>query len=169
MNNIVLVGFMGTGKSAIGKQLALRLKRPFLDLDRKIEREAGRSVQEIFSKEGEAVFRRMEADAVREAAALKDHVIATGGGVMCDEGNVQTLKSSGLLVCLTARPDVILERTSASLTSRPLLAGASPKERIEELLKLRAPYYARADWTIDTNNRTLQELVEEILCKLAKR
>ena len=176
MSNVVLVGFMGTGKSAVGKLLARRLNRPFIDLDRQIEKEAGRSVQQIFERDGEPAFRRLEAKAVREAAALKEHVIATGGGVMCDEKNVQVLKASGILVCLTASPDVILERTSASLASRPLLApldhgltgpaGGDPKDRIEALLKLRAPYYAQADITIDTGGRTLQQLVEEILCKI---
>lgn len=172
MKNIILVGFMGTGKSAVGKMLARRLNRPFVDLDRQIEKEAGRSVQQIFERDGESAFRRLEAKGVREAATLKAHVIATGGGVMCDEGNVQALKSSGVLVCLTASTDTILERTSASLVSRPLLAphlykGAG-KERITELLALRAPTYARADVTIDTTGRTLQEVSEEILCKIEK-
>ena len=160
---------MGTGKSAVGKMLAHRLKRPFLDLDRKIEKEAGCSVQQIFAGEGETAFRRLEAKAVREAAVLKGHVIATGGGVMCDEQNVRLLKSCGLLVCLTASADAILERTGASLASRPLLAGGNPKERIEELLQLRSPFYAQADLTIDTSSRTLHEVVEEILCKLEKQ
>ena len=88
MKNVFLVGFMGTGKSAVGKLLAQRLRRPFLDLDRKIEKEAGRPVLRIFAEDGEVGFRRLEAKAVREAAALNGHVIATGGGVMCDDGNV---------------------------------------------------------------------------------
>ena len=157
---------MGTGKSAVGKMLARKLKRPFVDLDRQIEKEAGQTVQEIFEKDGEPAFRKLEAKVVREAAELKNHVIATGGGVMCSEENVQVLKASGTLVCLTASADTILERTSVSLVSRPLLAGGDPRERINELLKLRAPYYARADVTIDTTGRTLQEVSEEILCKI---
>lgn len=160
---------MGTGKSAVGKLLAQRLKRQYLDLDRKIEKGSGRSVQEIFAKEGETAFRKLEAQAVKEAAALKGHVIATGGGVMCDERNVQSLKENGLLICLTASPDAILERTGSNIAARPLLAGADPKGRIEELLKLRAPFYAQADLTIDTSNRTLQEVVEEIACRLEKQ
>ena len=159
---------MGTGKSAVGKMLARKLKRPFIDLDRQIEKEAGQTVQQIFARDGEPAFRQLEAKGVREATGLKDHVIATGGGVMCSEENVQALKSSGVLVCLTAGADTILERTSASLVSRPLLAGGDPKERINELLRLRAPYYARADVTIDTTGRTLQEVSEEILCKIEK-
>ena len=168
MSNIVLVGFMGTGKSAVGKMLARRLSRPFLDLDRQIEKETGRSVQQLFAQEGEAAFRAREAKIVQAAAALKEHVIATGGGVMCDEKNVQALKGSGVLVCLAASADAILERTAATLPARPLLAGADPKQKIEELLKLRSSYYAQAEFTIDTTNRTLQEVTEEILCKLEK-
>lgn len=159
---------MGTGKSAVGKMLARCLNRPFIDLDRQIEKQAGRTVQQIFARDGESAFRRLEAKAVREAAALKDHVIATGGGVMCDEENVQALKGSGVLVCLTASADAILERTAATLPARPLLAGADPKQRLEELLKLRASYYAQADITIDTTGRTLKEVTEEILCKIEK-
>ena len=159
---------MRTGKSAVGKMLARKLNRPFVDLDREIEKEAGRTVQQIFERDGEPAFRRLEAKVVREAAALENHVIATGGGVMCDEENVQVLKASGVLVCLTASADTILERTSAALVSRPLLVGGDPKERIAGLLALRAPYYARADVTIDTTGRTLQEVSEEILCKIEK-
>lgn len=168
MKNIILVGFMGTGKSAVGKMLARKLRRPFIDLDRQIEKEAGKTVQQIFERDGEPAFRKLETKVVREAAALESHVIATGGGVMCGEENVQALKSSGVLVCLTASTDTILERTSAALVSRPLLAGGDPKERITELLALRAPTYARADVTIDTTGRTLQEVSEEILCKIEK-
>ena len=157
---------MGTGKSVVGKQLAQRLNRPFIDLDRQIEKKAGRPVREIFVRDGEAAFRKLETAAVGEAAALKEHVIATGGGVMCDESNVEALKASGTLVCLTASADAILERTATTLASRPLLAGADPKQRIEGLLKLRAPFYAKADITIDTGGRTPQQVVEEILCKL---
>ena len=165
-NSIILVGFMGTGKSAVGKMLARRLNRPFIDLDRQIERQAGRTVQQIFARDGEPAFRKLEAKAVQEVAALKEHVIATGGGVMCDEENVQALKNSGVLVCLTAGADTIMERTSASPASRPLLAGGDPREQINELLKRRAPYYAQADLTIDTTGRTLKEVSEEILCKI---
>lgn len=161
--NIVLVGFMGTGKSVVGRELARRLGRPFVDLDRRIEKEAGRPVAQIFGGEGEAGFREREREAVREAAALEGHVIATGGGVMVDEENVRRLKGSGWVVCLTARPEVILQRTAATLQTRPLLAGGEPRERIESLLKLRAPFYAKADVAVDTSDRPVQEIVEEVL------
>lgn len=157
---------MGTGKSAVGKLLAGQLKRPFLDLDRKIEKNAGWTIPQIFAFEGEAGFRDREAAAVQEAAELKDHVIATGGGVMLRQENITALKKSGKLLCLTARPDVILQRTTATLSTRPLLAGHEPRERVEQLLKLRAPFYAQADCTIDTSEKSVQQVVEEIQCKL---
>lgn len=154
---------MGTGKSAVGKLLAERLGRPFVDLDRKIEKDVGRAVARIFAEEGEAGFRKREREAVRQAAALEGCVVATGGGVMMDEENVRLLKGSGWLVCLTANPDVILRRTVPGLHNRPLLSGGEPRERIEALLKLRAPFYARADVAVETSDRPVKEIVEEVL------
>lgn len=166
MSNLILVGFMGTGKSAVGKLLAQKLNRTFVDLDRKIEKEAGWNIPQIFAFEGETGFREREARAVREAVEMKDHVIATGGGVMLNEENVRLLKKSGTLVCLTASPDVILRRTTTTLPTRPLLAGHEPRQRVEELLKLRAPFYAQADLTVDTSDKSVEKVAEEILCKL---
>jgi len=166
--NIVLVGFMGTGKSAVGRGLARRLKRPFLDLDERIAREAGRAIPEIFALEGEAGFRKRESKAVEWASGLKEHVVATGGGVMLEEANVERLKKSGILICLSARPDVIVRRTLNRLPSRPLLSGADPKGRVEELLKLRAPFYAQADVAIDTSDRSLEQVVAEVLREIEK-
>ena len=163
MKNIILVGFMGTGKSAVGKLLARRLNRSFVDLDRKIEKEAGGSISQIFASEGEDGFRERETRAVKEAVELKNHVIATGGGVMLQEENVRLLKKCGRLICLTASADAILQRTLATLPSRPLLAGHEPRQRVEELLKLRAPFYAQADATIDTSDKSVEQVVEEIL------
>lgn len=160
--NIVLVGFMGTGKSAVGRLLAERLGWPFMDLDRRIERTAGRAVAQIFAGEGEAGFRKREREEVRAAAALQGHVIATGGGVMADDENVRLLKGTGWLICLTANAEVILHRTAATLGTRPLLGGGDPRERIEALLKLRAPFYAKADVAVDTSDRPVKEIVEEI-------
>ncbi len=160
---------MGTGKSAAGRLLAKQLHRPFLDLDEKIEKETGRPISEIFAEEGESGFREKEAEAVRAAAKLEAHVISAGGGVMLNDENVAVLKKCGVLVCLTARPDVILQRTLATLPSRPLLSGENPKGRIEELLKLREPFYARADMVIDTSDRSVEEVVEEIIEKTGDR
>lgn len=156
---------MGTGKSVVGRLLAQRLQRPFLDLDRQIEKECGKSIPQIFAEDGEAAFRQREAKAVRQASALRQHVIATGGGVMMDEENVRALKASGVVVCLTASPDVILKRTGSVVTSRPMLSSGDPHQRIEELLHLRAPFYAKADFTVDTTDRSVEEIVQEILEK----
>lgn len=165
MSSIILVGFMGTGKSVVGRLLAQRLKRPFLDLDRQIEKECGKPIPRIFAEDGEAAFRQREAKAVRQASALRQHVIATGGGVMMDEENVRALKAAGVVVCLTASPDVILKRTGSVVASRPMLSSGDPSQRIEELLHLRAPFYAKADFTVDTTDRSVEEIVQEILEK----
>ena len=166
MSNLILVGFMGTGKSAVGKRLAQKLNREYIDLDRKIEKEAGWTIPQIFAAEGEAGFREREGRALREVVELRNQVISTGGGVMLREENIQLLKKNGKLICLTASPDVILQRTLMSLSSRPLLVGHEPRARVEQLLKLRAPFYALADWTIDTSNKNVKQVTEEILCKL---
>ena len=166
MKNIILVGFMGTGKSAVGHLLAKRLKWRFVDLDERIQKKAGATIAQIFAKEGEPGFRKREAQAVKEAGKLTAHIVATGGGVMLDEANVQLLKKAGTLVCLTARPEVIFSRTAASLPGRPLLNGADPQARIEQLLKLRAPFYAQADLAIETSDRSIADVVEEIMEKI---
>jgi len=166
VKNIILVGFMGTGKSAVGHLLAKRLKYRFVDLDERIQKKAGATIAQIFAKEGEPGFRVREAQEVKAAAELESYVIATGGGVMLDEANVRLLKRAGTVVCLTARPEVIFHRTTASLPSRPLLGGADPQQRIEELLKLRAPFYAQADLAVETSDRSIQDVVDEIMEKI---
>lgn len=169
VKNIVLVGFMGTGKSVVGRRLAKRLGRPFLDLDRGIEQRTGWTVAQIFAEEGEAGFRRLEKEAVRQAAALEGHVVATGGGVLMDEDNVRLLKSSGTVVCLTASPEVILKRVQATLPRRPMLAGGDPRQRVEALLALRAASYAKADVVVETSERSVDQVVEEVLKSMGER
>ena len=163
MSNVILVGFMGTGKSAVGRLLSRRLKRPFVDLDERIAREAKRPIPEIFASEGETGFRKRESEAVEWASGLKNHVVATGGGVMLDEANVARLKKSGLLICLSARPDIIIQRTLSALPSRPLLNGPDPKAKVEELLELRSPFYALADRAVDTSDRSIEQVAEQVL------
>ena len=169
MKNIILVGFMGTGKSAIGRMLAHRLKRRFVDLDDRIAREAGRSVPEIFASDGEAGFRKREAEAIRWAAGLEKVVISAGGGAMLDDSNVARLKSIGLLVCLRARPEVIAQRTLNTLPLRPLLAGPDPLRAISELMKSREPHYAKADVAFDTSDHSVAEVADQIIGWLESR
>ncbi len=143
--------------------LARRLKRNFVDLDKMIEDQAKKTIAQIFAAEGENGFRRRESQAVEVASRLSKHVIATGGGVLLDEKNVERLRRCGMLICLTARPEVILKRTTASLPARPLLSGPNPAGRIEELVKLREPFYTKAEFAIDTSDRSVKDVVEEVL------
>ncbi|MEZ4387299.1 MAG: 3-dehydroquinate synthase [Candidatus Krumholzibacteriia bacterium] len=151
MTNVVLCGFMGTGKTVVGRLLARLLGREFYDLDAVIEEHAGRSVAEIFAAAGEAGFRSLEREAVLALAPAAGRVLATGGGVLLDPANRQALAAGGRLVLLTASPAVLAARLAGD-RARPLLAGASdPAARIAELLTARTPIYAGLDVAIDTS------------------
>jgi shikimate kinase len=161
-SNIVLVGFMGTGKSVVGQRLARRLDKSFIDTDIRIAEAAGCSVPIIFRTEGELSFRDRETELLRTLVGSTNSVVATGGGIVGRDENVELLRQVGPLICLTARPDIILERTRP-WEERPLLAGSpDPRETVERLLTDRAPRYALADWAVDTSDRTVEEVVEEI-------
>lgn len=162
MKNMILVGFMGTGKTAVGKALARRLKMKFVDMDDLIEEREGMKISDIFASKGEPYFRKVEKETVKEVAAQSDLVIAAGGGAVVDEDNVKNLKSNGIMVCLTATADKILERTKGH-THRPLLNVSDPREKISELLAKRAEYYARADYRIDTTALSIDEVVNNIM------
>ena len=162
MNNIYLVGFMGTGKTAAGRELAKKKKWRFLDLDELIELREKRTIADIFAKEGEPYFRRIEKKALNEVAAEKKFVVVCGGGIVLDKDNIRIMKETGKMVCLSARPEVILKRT-CGMNHRPLLNVDNPKEKIEILLKFRAPFYAQADCTIDTSKLAIKEVVDKIV------
>lgn len=162
MKNIILVGFMGTGKTAVGKALAARLKMKFVDMDDLIEEREGIKIPDIFASKGEPYFRKIEKEIAKEVSARSGLVIAAGGGAVIDEVNVKNLKSSGVMICLTATADKIFNRTRAH-THRPLLNVSDPKEKISELLAKRAEYYARADHRIDTSRLSVGEVVDKIL------
>ena len=168
MKNIVLVGFMGTGKTAVGKLLAARLNKQRLCLDDMIEWKIGKSIVEIFEQDGEGFFRTVEKEIVRAASHDKDVVIDAGGGVVIDEENVKRLKSHGIIICLRARPDVIYERTKGHL-HRPLLNMPNAVESIKEMLDKREQYYSRADYTIDTSDITPDEIAEKIINIVEKK
>ncbi len=162
MNNIILVGFMGTGKSVVGKKLAARLNRDFLELDDMIELREKRPIKDIFEKKGESCFRLVEKEVVKKAAHRKNIVISAGGGAIVDEENFKNLKNSGTIICLKASPEIILKRT-IGLKTRPLLNVPDPKKKIEELLKKREPYYNKADFGIETDNLSIDEVVLKII------
>lgn len=165
MQRIVLVGFMGTGKTVVGKQLAERLGRDFLELDEMIEKKEGCSIREIFERRGESYFRAAEKEVVKEAVRKKYVVISAGGGAIIDEENFENLKKDGFIICLKASPDIILERTKG-LKSRPLLNVPDPKKKIRGLLKKRGPYYKKADFCINTDNLTVEQVAEKIITLL---
>jgi shikimate kinase len=162
MKNIVLVGFMGTGKTAVARELARRLKREFVSLDELIEKKENRPIIKIFAESGENYFRDVESQVVKEVSGKENLVIDVGGGVVVREENVANLKKKGILICLKASPEVILERTKHA-KHRPLLNVPNPKEKIQELLNKRAPYYSRADYSVDTSDLSIQEVVEKTL------
>jgi len=162
MSNIYLVGFMGTGKTTVGKELAKRKNWSFVDLDDLIELRERMTIVEIFAQKGEPYFRRREKEILKEVAKEKNFVVACGGGIVLDEENVKIMYETGIPICLVATSEVILKRTEG-FSYRPLLNTANPKERIEELLQKRAPFYARIEKKIDTSNLTVEEVVEQIL------
>ena len=165
--NIIFVGFMGTGKSLVARRLAKRLGGRFVDTDCWIEQEANMPIAQIFATEGEAAFRQRERQAITRACQEKEMVIATGGGAIVDRENARTMKASGPVICLTARPEVILQRVQGD-TTRPLLQGPNPLENIRRLLADRAEAYARADITIDTSSLGPDAIVEATLTALAQ-
>jgi shikimate kinase len=161
MANIYLVGFMGTGKTTVGKELAKAKGWQFIDLDELIELKEKRSIADIFAKDKEEYFRKAETRALKEVAREAKFVVACGGGVVLKAENIKTMKQTGLIVCLTATPAQVLKRTSGYL-HRPLLNVADPKKQIETLLKMRQPYYAQADKIIDTTKISPKEVVRKI-------
>lgn len=168
IRNIILTGFMGTGKSVVGKRLARQLKRRFIDTDTLIEQEAGISIAQIFETEGEPAFRKRERQAITRSCQEDDIVIATGGGAIMDAENVRMLKESGLVICLTARPEVILQRLHTT-SSRPLLQEPKPLEKIQNLIADRADAYAQADLSIDTSCLGPDAVVEAALTALSEK
>jgi shikimate kinase len=160
MANIVLAGFMGTGKSAVGRFLSRSLGLEFLDLDELIEKEAGASIPEIFSGPGEARFREMEAGAIERLASGEygdGLVVATGGGAVVNPRSRKALKSWGVLVCLTASVDEIMRRTGCR-DNRPLLAGENRREAAKRLIRERAEAYRDCDLTVDTTSMSIEQV-----------
>ena len=166
MRNIVLVGFMGTGKSVVGKLLAKKLNMDFVESDEMIEIREKLPIKDIFEKKGELYFRLVEKEVVKEASSRKNIVISAGGGAIADEDNLKNLKNSGVIICLKASPETILRRTK-DLKTRPLLNVPEPKKRIGELLKKREPYYNKADFSVNTDDLSVKQAVERILLDIS--
>lgn len=162
IRNIALIGFMGTGKSSVGRMVADTLHFTFLDTDDVIQARAGVSIREIFEKHGEAVFRDWERRLVEELARRTKTVISTGGGLPANEANFTSLQSHSLVVCLWASPEKIYQRVKTQ-THRPLLNEPDPQAKIRELLAAREPYYRRADVLVNTDFRSAREVALQVL------
>jgi shikimate kinase len=167
-SNIILSGFMGTGKTSVGKRLAERLAFEFVDLDDLIEAEARLPISQIFATRGEAAFRALEREMVARMSGRGRSVIATGGGAIVDRQNLEALRGIGVVIALTAAPEIILSRVGGG-EERPMLWGPDTRQRILTLLAERAPVYAQADVLVDTSARSVEEVVEHILGLLADR
>jgi shikimate kinase len=158
---------MGTGKTAVGRELAARLGKEFIEMDALIERRVGRSIPEIFRQEGEIAFREFEIEAVEEIAGKKNAVIACGGGAVLNKINIDRLKKESIIVYLTASPQAILKRTSEDENGRPLLEGSDRAGRIREMLKYRRPFYERAaDITVTTSRLGIAGVAKRIIEQL---
>lgn len=161
--NVVLVGFMGAGKSAVGRSVARRLGRPFVDTDQEVERAAGRTIPAIFAAEGEPAFRALERTVVAEVAARRGLVLATGGGAPVDPANLAALKASGLVVYLAARPETLVVRVGGG-DGRPVLAGGGDEvARIRSLLAVREPAYRQADVVVHTDGLSVPAVANRVL------
>lgn len=153
---------MGTGKTTVGNLLAKSKRWKFLDLDDFIQLRQKRLIADIFAKEGEVYFRRIEKEALKEVAKEKNFVVSCGGGIVLDKANIAIMKETGKVICLCASPSVILKRVSGN-KDRPLLNVPDPKARIKELLASRAKYYALAHKTVDTSKLSVEQVAQKII------
>ena len=161
-SNIVLIGFMGSGKSSSAQALKQRLGFSIFSTDSYVEEKQKRSISEIFQTQGEAHFRQLEHEAVKELSKNQGVIIDCGGGVVLNPENIKLLREDGVIFYLKASPEIIYERIKDQ-KHRPLLAGDNPLATIKELLTKRLPLYAQADFTIDANDKNVLVPVEEII------
>lgn len=160
--NLVLIGFMGTGKSSVGKVLGRKLSRPVIDIDQSVEARENRKIEAIFESEGEAAFRRLEKKAIEEAASQDGAIITTGGGAVLDPENLRVLRANGWILALTATPDTIYKRVKDS-RHRPLLKHADVLGEITRLLEARKTLYDDADYRFETDGRNPSQVARMIL------
>jgi shikimate kinase len=169
LENIILTGFMATGKTTVGKLLAAKINFTFVDTDEMIRIQQGRTIPDLFQKYGETAFRKMETDVAGDLAKQTGLVISTGGRMMLDPTNVNLLSKRGQVFCLTASPDVILQRLNTdTANNRPLLDVEDPKARILQLLEERKKGYQQFH-KIDTDKKTPPTVAQDILFVIQKR
>jgi shikimate kinase len=162
IRNIALVGFMGTGKSTVGRHVAEELHFTFIDTDELIERAAGKPITRIFSEDGEPAFRQLESAVVHQLESREKCVIATGGGLIMNPTNLESLKRHALVACLWASPDAIWQRTRHQ-THRPLLNCEDPLAKIRSLLASREPFYRQADVLVNTEFRSIRDVAHQVV------
>lgn len=169
VKNIILIGFMGTGKTVVGRHLAALLKYNYLDTDDLIEKTEGLSVSNIFKQKSEGYFRNLESEVILTLVDYEKFIIATGGGIVLRRENVENLKKIGPLVLLSSRPEVIYERLKDD-KSRPLLAGNNPLGKTKEILGQRTPIYeSAADFEVDTSDISVDEAARQIIKTLGDK
>lgn len=166
MRSVYLTGFMGTGKSSVGRQLARRLRRPFVDLDREIELVAGSSVVEVFSRRGEAAFRRLERAALARAVRRLGAVVALGGGALLDPRSRALVERTGVVVRLSCSRRELARRLRTRRALRPLLAGGSLPARIAALMRTRRAVDAEPDLTVSTTGRSAAQSAAAVVRRL---
>lgn len=162
MRNIILVGFMGTGKTTIAMKLSHRLNMSYVSIDDLIEKKEKATINEIFTKKGEEYFRDVESGVLKDACNERNLIIDTGGGIVLRDENWTAMKSCGIIICLQADENAIMERTK-KYKHRPLLNVEDPKLKIRNLLAKRTPFYSKADHCIDTGNLTVKQVVDKIV------
>jgi len=163
--NIIITGFMGTGKSVVAKELARKLKMKFIDMDRIIEEGQGMSIADIFSRYGENYFRQQENKLVKELSQKENMIIATGGGTLLSSDNARILGQRGQIICLYADSRTIYNRVKRR-NNRPLLKGENVLSEIDRLLEERKKIYDNIKWKIDTTNLNIQEVTDKIIALL---
>ncbi|WP_321391896.1 shikimate kinase [uncultured Desulfuromusa sp.] len=161
-HNIILTGFMGTGKTTLGRLLAKRIDYDFVDTDTLIEEQTGLSIAKLFETRGETAFRKLEANLVEDLALKEGQVLATGGGLVLNPHNVKVLAATGHIICLTAAPEDILARVSQQQNLRPLLSEKDPQTKINELLRQRDTVYKQFP-QLSTSAQTLEQLIDKLL------
>ena len=164
--NIFLIGFMGTGKTTLGQMLADRTSMKFIDLDFQIEEQTGKKISEIFIDEGEAWFRKKETEVLSGYIVQSNQVFSTGGGIVLNPYNVELMKENGIVIALKANMETLWERLKDS-TNRPLLKNENPKEALQRLYQQRIELYDDSHISIQVDEHSPAELVQEILAKIA--
>jgi shikimate kinase len=170
MHNLALIGFMGVGKSSVGRLASAQLHFEFLDTDGLIETLAGKSIARIFAEDGEPAFRACEREVVRQLERRHDIVVATGGGLAANPDNLASLKTHAFVVCLWASAEALWERVRHQ-THRPLLQAPDPLARMRQLLAEREPFYRQADLLVNTERRPVKDVAQLVVqhFRLAQR